>query len=106
MRARVRVRVRVCVCVCVYFHVPWIKLGSAFGTGQIHLVTGKDTKDSITQLNLNTDGSRCKKTCLRGFANNAGADQPAHSRRLISACVIHFLQSILSKLAASEISIL
>ena len=39
---------------------------------------------------------------LRGFANNNGADQPAHPRRLISAFVIRLLESI-SKIAESEI---
>ena len=50
-------------------------------------------------------GPRREKTCLRGFANNTGADQPAHLRSLISTFVIHFLESIISKLAISEISI-
>ena len=49
-------------------------------------------------------GPRRKKTCLRGFANNTGADQPAHPHRLISAFVIRFLESIICKLATSEIS--
>ena len=39
------------------------------------------------------------------FANNKGADQPAHPRRLISAFVVRFLKSIISKLASREISI-
>ena len=38
-------------------------------------------------------GPRCKKTCLGEFANNTGADQPAHPHRLISTFVIHFLES-------------
>ena len=46
-----------------------------------------------------------EKTCLRGFANNKGADQPAHPHRLISAFVIRLLETIISKLATSEISI-
>ena len=46
-----------------------------------------------------------EKTCLRGFANNKGADQPEHLRSLNSAFVIHFLDSIISKLAPSKISI-
>ena len=46
-----------------------------------------------------------EKTCLRGFANNTGPDQPAHSRRLISAFVIRFLESIIRKLVTGEISI-
>ena len=33
-----------------------------------------------------------EKTCLRGFTNSTGADQPAHPRSLISAFVIRFLR--------------
>ena len=40
-----------------------------------------------------------------GVWNNTRADQPAHSRSLISAFVIRFLESIIGKLAAGEISI-
>ena len=36
-----------------------------------------------------------REACLRGFANNTGADQPAHLRRLISAFVVRFLESII-----------
>ena len=52
-----------------------------------------------------TFGPRREKTCLRGFANNTCADQPVHPRSLISAFVIRFLESIISRLTASEISI-
>ena len=38
-----------------------------------------------------------------GVANKKGADQPAHPRSLISAFVFPFLDSIISKLATSEI---
>ena len=31
----------------------------------------------------------------RGFVNNKGADQPAHPQKVISAFVIHFLESII-----------
>ena len=60
--------------------------------------------------NLNTYythkyGPRCKKTCLRRFANNKDTDQPAHPRSLISAFVIRFFESFVSKLATSEILI-
>ena len=50
-------------------------------------------------------GPRREKPCLRGFANNTSADQPAHPRSLISAFVIRFLKSIICKLATGEISI-
>ena len=36
------------------------------------------------------------------FANNKGADQPAHPRSLISAFVIRLLEKIISKLATTE----
>ena len=38
-------------------------------------------------------------------ANNKGADQPEHWHNLISAFVIRFLESSISKLAVREISI-
>ena len=49
-------------------------------------------------------GTRHKKTCLRGFVNKKGADQPAHPRSLISAFVIHFLESNIFNLAKDEFS--
>ena len=52
-----------------------------------------------------SSGPPREKTCLRGFSNNTGADQPAHPRSLISAFVIRFVVSITSKIATSEISI-
>ena len=45
------------------------------------------------------------KTCLRGFANNKRADQPAHVRSLISAFVIRFTESTVCKLPTGKISI-
>ena len=50
-------------------------------------------------------GPQREKTCLREFANNTGADQPAHPRSLISAFVIRFLEGIICKLATDEILI-
>ena len=43
-------------------------------------------------IDLGTDiiEPRREKTCLRGFANRTGADQPSHQRNPISAFVIHF----------------
>ena len=51
------------------------------------------------------NGPRREKTCLWRFANNTGADQPAHPRNLISAYVIRYLESIISRLSTGEISI-
>ena len=44
-----------------------------------------------------------RENLFSGFANNKDADQPAHPHSLISAFVIRFLESIISKLATSEI---
>ena len=43
-------------------------------------------------------GPQLEKTCLRGFVNNKGADQPMHPHSLISAFVICVLESIKSRL--------
>ena len=42
--------------------------------------------------------------CLMSYANNKGADQPAHPRRLISAFVVRCLDSIVSLDSIAEIS--
>ena len=51
------------------------------------------------------NGPRREKTCLRGFENNTGADQLAHPRSLISTFIIRLLESIIFRLATSEILI-
>ena len=45
-----------------------------------------------------------EKMCLMSYANNKGADQPAHLRSLISAFVVHCLDSIISLDSIAEIS--
>ena len=44
------------------------------------------------------------RRCLISFANNKGADQPAHPRSLISAFVVRCLDSIISQDSIAEIS--
>ena len=39
---------------------------------------------------------RHEKTCLTPDANNTGADQPVHPRCLLSAFVVHYVDSIIS----------
>ena len=46
----------------------------------------------------------CKKALFLPYANNKGADQPAHLRSLISTFVVRCLDSIISILAMSKIS--
>ena len=48
------------------------------------------------------NGPRREKTFLREFANNTGADQPAHTRRLISPFVIPLSRSIIYRLATRK----
>ena len=42
--------------------------------------------------------------CLGPYANNKGADQPAHPRSLVSAFVVCCLDSIISLDSIAEIS--
>ena len=57
---------------------------------------------STVRLDICTCGPRREKTCLRRFANNKGADQPAQPRSLISPFVIRCLESTISKLTIYE----
>ena len=57
------------------------------------------------QFSLVLYGPRREKTCLRWFANNTGADEPAHPRSLISNFVIRLFKSIISRLAAYKVSV-
>ena len=45
-----------------------------------------------------------EKICLMSYANNKGTDQPAHQRSLISAFIVHCLDSIISLVSIAEIS--
>ena len=45
-----------------------------------------------------------EKMCLMSYANNKGADQPAHPRSLISTFVVRCLDSIISLDSTSEFS--
>ena len=45
-----------------------------------------------------------EKMCLVSYANNKGADQPAHPCSLISAFVVRCLDSIISLDSVAEIS--
>ena len=45
-----------------------------------------------------------EKTCLMSYANNKGADQPAHSRSLISAFIVRSLDSVICTVSVTKIS--
>ena len=57
----------------------------------------------IVQRNKNIYGPGHAKTCLMPYANNKGADQPAHPRSLISTFVVRFLDSMICILAMSKV---
>ena len=46
-------------------------------------------------FNNNIIWASTRENCLRGFAINTGADQPAHPRSLISAFVVRCFESII-----------
>ena len=45
-----------------------------------------------------------EKTCLMSYANNKGADQPAHPRSLTSAFIVRCLHSVMSLVSVTKIS--
>ena len=87
----------------VYRVLDWRPRGRGFEPQLRHCVVSLSKTQEITDEK--TYGPQREKTCLRGFANNTGVDQPAHSRSLINAFVIRVLESIVCKLATDEISI-
>ena len=60
----------------------------------LYMSNARDSKIDLWHdlLSSSFNGPKHEKTCLRGFVNNKGADQPAHTRSLISAFVIRFLE--------------
>ena len=55
-------------------------------------------------MNLKTIKPGHEKTCLMSYANNKGAEQPAHPRSLISAFVVRCLDSVMSLVSITKIS--
>ena len=73
-------------------------------TRPMHLPLSQGVDSLILMIEV-VYGPRREKSSLQGFANKKGADQPAYTCRLISAFVILFLGSTISKLATSKILI-
>ena len=69
-------------------------------------VNCKNILNVIISVSETLYGPRHEKPCLWRFGNNTSTDQPAHLRSLISAFVIHLLETSIFKLALSKISIL
>ena len=57
-----------------------------------------------SQIAIPIWASKCENLSS-GFTNNKGADQPGHPHSLISAFVIRVLESIISRLGTSVVSI-
>ena len=66
--------------------------------------TWKESHPIKAMQKLKTYEPGHKKMCLMPYANNKGADQPAHPRSLISAFVVRCLDSIISLDSIAEIS--
>ena len=52
--------------------------------------------NGVQDISVFTTEPGHEKMCLMSYANNKGADQPAHARSLISAFVVRCLDSIIS----------
>ena len=58
--------------------------------------TAPERQGNLVFYDFVSYGPQLEKTCLQDFADNKGADQPVHPRRLISVFVIGLLQTIIS----------
>ena len=63
-----------------------------------------DDDDDKKKKKKQIQASRAMRKCVMSYANNKGADEPAHSRSLISAFVVRCLDSIISLDSTTEIS--
>ena len=64
----------------------------------------KHEKQTQNQICLKPYEPGHEKMCLKSYANNKGADQPAHPRSLISAFVVRCLDSVVSLVSVTKIS--
>ena len=64
----------------------------------------KDAEEMANSVDHDQTGPGRAKTCLMPYANNKGADQPAHPSSLISAFVVRSLDSIISLVSRSKFS--
>ena len=71
-------------------------------TNEALLISNLDLFKIVSELQSPTELGHEKK-CLMSYANNKGADQPAHPRSLISALVVRCLDSIISLDSIAEI---
>ena len=67
-----------------------------------HIVMCRSNYCYVWWCRLDLQWTLTQENLSLGFANNKGADQPAHQRRLIGAFVISFLESIIFKLAMGD----
>ena len=68
-------------------------------------IIGKSQISDVPTYNTYNMGLDVRKSVLRGLRTTKGADHPGDLHSLISAFVIRLLESFISKLATSEISI-
>ena len=65
-----------------------------------------DKVEKFYSYDWRTESKVCEpgheKTCLMSYANNKGADQPAHPRSLISACVVRCLVCVMSLVTVTK----
>ena len=77
---------------------------NVLNSGRSKLGSRKPKKQSQRNIDGYLDEPGQEKMCLMSYANNKGADQPAHSRSLISAFVVRCLDSTMSLDSIAEIS--
>ena len=88
-----------------YKSFPALMLPSVWCNGCLYMKHGDIIAITVMyNLRINSYEPGHEKTCLMSYANNKGADQPAHPRSLISAFVVRCLDSVMSLVSETKIS--
>ena len=90
---------------CVQLYAHAFLCTSRYAPDDISVLTASVSSDGSGESVHTHMGLDARKPVFRGFANNTGADQPAHTHSLISAFGIRLLESSISRLAMGGISI-
>ena len=109
-----------CIVVLLKFHMKMFVNMARLDVGQLFTQSARQghpcTLDTILVLvlfgegvqgisrNAPLSGPGYAKICLTPYANNKGADQPAHPRSLISTFVVRCLDNMICMLALSKVS--
>ena len=90
-------------CDCIHINRPVSQTNIPFWL-RSHLHSSHETERRTDVYHINKYEPGHEKMCLMPYANNKGADQPAHPRSLISAFVVRCQDRMIPVVYISDIS--